>query len=257
MKRLILRFILILLLIFFVIFEVFIAYKKYNNIRQLEKTKFVASELDLSFPYKAEYKTGFRKNNQKEFKILVLGNSISSGIDVDNINDDYVNVLIRKISSRQNNCYVEAKVYNLSNFEKHYANYDYDMLKPLKDYEPNILIFQLGENYQYGDNDLYKSQYIKLINFFGNDNIKIVTSPYWGEYYKNKLQEQVALETNSFFVDISNLFAYGKKTRADYEKKYDEDAPGGLGLHPGKYGMKRIAEQIFVLVNALLANNLI
>ena len=68
------------------------------------------------------------------------------------------------------------------------------------------------------------------------------------------MNEKVALVTNSFYVDISNLFAYDKKTRADYKKKFDNVA---LGMHPGEYGMQRIAESIFVLINAYAEKNIL
>lgn len=45
-----------------------------------------------------------------------------------------------------------------------------------------------------------------------------------------------------------------KKTRADYKKKYSNE---GLGMHPGEYGMQRIAEELFVLINALINKKLI
>ena len=79
--------------------------------------------------------------------------------------------MIRKISIKQNNRLVRARVYNLANFERHYSNYDYNILKPLVEYKPDIIIFQLGENYKRENDELYFKQLVKLINYFGNDNI--------------------------------------------------------------------------------------
>lgn len=246
----------ILILIFFIILIgliifLFMSYHK-NSIKKAENV--VKNEFNNDFDYKAEYTFGDNKKQEKELKLLVLENSISSGVIVSNIKDDYVNVLIRKISIKQNNRFIRARVYNLANFERHYSNYDYNILKPLAEYKPDIIIFQLGENYQRENDELYFKQFVKLINYFGNDNIKIVTSPYWGQRRKNKLNEKAALDTNSFYVDISNLFAYDKKTRADYKKKYSNE---GLGMHPGEYGMSRIAEELFIMINALINKNLI
>lgn len=224
----------------------------YKHIGQVHDI--VSNEFDSRFCFEAEYKAGFKSDKEKELKLLILGNSISSGVIVKNIKDDYVNVLIRKISAKQNNRLVRAKVYNLANFERHYEHYDYDVLKPLAEYNPDIIIFQLGENYMNENDDLYFQRFVKLINYFGNDNLKIVTSPYWGQKRKNKLNERAALDTNSFYVDLSNLFVYDRKTRADYKKKFDNAA---LGQHPGDYGMRRIAEEIFVLINACIHKKLI
>ncbi len=240
------------ILSFLILFFCLNSYNKHiNNIKNI-----VENEFDSSFLYQAEYTVGgvTKSMQDEELKLLVLGNSISSGVIVKNIQDDYVNVLIRKISAKQNNRLVRAKVYNLANFERQYKHYDYNILKPLVDYKPDIIIFQLGENYVGGDDDLYFQCFVKLINYFGSDNLKIVTSPYWGKRRKNKLNEKAALVTNSFYVDISNLFAYDKKTRADYKKKFDNEA---LGMHPGEYGMQRIAESIFVLINAYAEKNIL
>ncbi len=215
--------------------------------------KIVDNEFDSSLNYISDYSVGGGAADS-ELKILVIGNSISSGVIVDNIKDDYVNVLIRKISKKLNNRLVTAKVYNLANFERHYKNYDYDVLRPLKEYNPSIIIFQLGENYKSDDDALYLERFIRLVNYFDGADLKIVTSPYWGKTNKNKLNENAALATNSFYVDISNLFMYDKKTRADYNKKFENEA---LGMHPGEYGMQRIAEEIFILINACIHKNII
>ncbi len=240
-------------LILVILFTTSIYTAKNINIKKNENL--ISSEFEKIFSYKAEYYTGSGKNSKNcELKLLVLGNSISSGVIVDNIKDDYVNILIRKISAKQNNRPVRARVYNISNFERHYQNYNYDVLKPLLEYEPDIIIFQLGENYLKEDDELYFQRFVTLIKTFDNANIKIVTSPYWGQRRKNKLNENAALATNSFYVDLSNLFVYDKKTRADYKKHFENKA---LGEHPGEYGMKRIAEEIFVLINACIYKKLI
>ena len=86
------------------------------------------------------------------------------------------------------------------------------------------------------------------------DENKIKTGKVINRNDKNKLNENAALATNSFYVDISNLFMYDKKTRADYNKKFENEA---LGMHPGEYGMQRIAEEIFILINACIHKNII
>ncbi len=149
---------------------------------------------------------------------------------------------------------MRAKVYNLANFERHYQHFDYNVLKPLKDYKPDIIIFQLGENYLKNNDSLYYHNFVKLINYFGNVKLKIVTSPYWGDGVKNELNEKAALVTDSFYVDISNLFVYNQETRADYKKNFEDKA---LGKHPGEYGMQRIAEEIFILINACISKKII
>ncbi len=245
---------LLILLIFFITATVCVILYIKNFSKHIRKSQtIIENEFDGSISHIGDYSAG-RGASDSGLKILVIGNSISSGVIVQNIKDDYINILIRKISSAQDNRKVSAKVYNTANFERHYKNYDYSVLNPLKAYKPDIIIFQLGDNYKREDDKLYQSQFIKLINFFGNQNLRIVTSPYWGQRRKNRINEKAALATNSFYVDISNLFAYDQKTRADYNKKFENEF---LGMHPGEYGMKRIAEEIFILVNACMHKNII
>lgn len=72
-----------------------------NNDNLTKAQNVVKNEFNTDFEYKAEYSFGEPKNQKEELKLLVLGNSISSGVIVSNIKDDYVNVLIRKISIKQ------------------------------------------------------------------------------------------------------------------------------------------------------------
>ena len=169
-----------------------------NNDNLTKAQNVVKNEFNTDFEYKAEYSFGEPKNQKEELKLLVLGNSISSGVIVSNIKDDYVNVLIRKISIKQNNRLVRARVYNLANFERHYSNYDYNILKPLVEYKPDIIIFQLGENYKRENDELYFKQLVKLINYFGNDEFGDVCRDFdeMRGYLRNSVDERLRYEKN-------------------------------------------------------------
>ena len=82
----------------------------------------------------------------------------------------------------------------------------------------------------------------------------ICTTPFFPSLPKNEIVEKVALSTNSYLVDLSHLPLLNTENYAKVEKNYLGDKSvwkvGGIGIHPGDIGMKNIAEQIFITVNA-------
>ena len=66
--------------------------------------------------------------------------------------------------------------------------------------------------------------------------------------------EQVALETKSYVADLSHLPLLESQNYAKDEANYAGDKSvwkvSGIGIHPGDYGMKNIAQQLFIIINA-------
>jgi hypothetical protein len=64
----------------------------------------------------------------------------------------------------------------------------------------------------------------------------------------------VVLNTESYLADLSHLPLLDKKNYAKDETNYpgnrSEWKNEGIGIHPGDYGMKNIAQQLFIFVNA-------
>ena len=68
----------------------------------------------------------------------------------------------------------------------------------------------------------------------------------------------MALSTNSYLVDLSHLPLLESENYAKDEKKYPGDKSvwkvNGIGNHPGDFGMKNIANQIFIIINAIISD---
>lgn len=239
--------ILIILLFVFLITAGLFTYKNIQRRKYL--SNIVNSEFKSDFSYDKTYTYGGGAN---PIKVLVLGNSISSGVLASDSSKDYIHVLMPKISNLfYGKRKVIVRVHNIANFESGYENFDFSAMNPLLKYNPEIVIFQLGENYRFENNKLFTQRYTYLANMFGEAKLRIVLAPYWSNADRNNIATKVALNSKSFKVDISNLFNYEPETRADFHKKFKNKS---LGEHPGDYGMQKIAEEIFICINAFYNN---
>lgn len=208
---------------------------------------------------------GKYENGEKVIKIAFIGNSITlhgiaenigwtheSGMAASKLENDYVHLLIEKIALNKN-VSIEYAIVNTSGFERNFEIFDYARLNRIKEFSPDYVIFQLGENVSNEDikdkYDLFIDKYTKLINNF-NKSEKIVCLPFW--YDKNKISAitEVAISTESFLVDLSHL-GNGLDTRnfASSEVNYSHK---GVAIHPGNYGMQNIAQNIFSVFNATI-----
>jgi len=206
------------------------------------------------------------------FKILVIGNSLSihaiakdigwnyfSGMAATSIEKDYVHLLFKKIENKLPNRNLNLRISQFANFERNLATLNPKSLDSLINYQPDLIIFQLGENVSIQnqkDENLFEEKYIELINSFKNNGnpMTICTTPFFPSLPKNEIVKKVALSTNSYLVDLSHLPLLNTENYAKDEKNYSGDKSvwkvGGIGIHPGDIGMKNIAEQIFITVNA-------
>lgn len=154
------------------------------------------------------------------------------------------------------------RIANFASFERRPDLLDRKSLDSLIDFNPDIVIFQLGENVIDDKTALilFEKKYIELIHFFKirHNRIIICTSPFFPSLHKNKIIENVTLSTNTFLVDLSHLPLLESKNYAKNEAKYVGNkslwSAEGIGVHPGDIGMENIANQIFIPINALLSN---
>ena len=216
-----------------------------NLLKQMNKDKFVT------------YSQIFRKDIKDSLCILVVGNSISlhpklSAVDWDHlggmaaseIDSDYVHILMRKISEKQNKKIV-LKIINIVSFERGYAQWCIGNFQSFVDFKPDIVIFQIGENVQFSnknDTALFISKYVSLVKQFPGSKT-VITTPFFPSKEKNDLITRVALLTNSSLVDLSHLLLLDDQNYARSEKSFQND---GVGIHPGNYGMRNIANAIYL-----------
>ena len=213
------------------------------------------------------------KGNQL-FKILIIGNSLTShqiaenigwshesGMAASNVNKDYAHLLLAKISEKLPNQKIKMRVTNFADFERNPNILLKNKIDSLIHFKPDIVLFQLGENINENDIMLFQKKYVELINYFKKNDkiITICSTPFFPSINKNKMVNIVTTATNSFLVDLSHLTLLDDENYAKNEKEYQGDKTkwkvNGIGKHPGDKGMKSIADEIFITINAMISQN--
>jgi hypothetical protein len=213
-------------------------------------------------------------NNQigKPFKLLVIGNSLTrhgiaenigwthvSGMAATTMRYDFVHLLFYKTENLLPKRKICLRIANLADFERGYTTFDFKAIEILAGYTPDVIVFQLGENVSFNQINtpsLFEIKYTELINCFKKDRnpIIICTTPFFPSAQKNQIIEQVVIQTRSYLADLSHLSLLDKENYAKDEKDYkgnrSEWKNEGIGIHPGDYGMRNIAQELFIIINA-------
>ena len=215
-------------------------------------------------PYETDIKYINNSQFEKNIKIAILGNSISlhgiieglwdyeSGMAASDLEHDYVHVLLNKISMEKQ-CSIEYVVINISSFEKYFDNFELTRLEKIREFNPEIIIFQIGENISTemlkSKGEIFLENYKTLIEYC-NGKEAIVCLPFWPVKETINLITEVALKSGVYLVDLSHLGS-GIDTLnfASSEKKYKH---AGVAAHPGNYGMENIAKMIYITINKII-----
>jgi len=241
--------------------------EKKQNENNAETLKKMNPTFNVKFTDTTSQKLG------QEFKVLVLGNSIArheilkeigwthiSGMAATNIENDYAHLLFKQLQNELPDKKVSLRIINFAFFERMPSILNLHLIDTITSYNPNLVIFQLGENVSPSDSTIFKEKYIELIKSFqkkGNP-IVICTTPFFPSLENNKMIAKVAIATKSFLVDLSNLPLLDEENYAKNEKQYKgnkrEWKVNGIGIHPGDKGMKNIEEQLYLTIVAALAN---
>jgi hypothetical protein len=215
-------------------------------------------------------------NNGKgeEFKILILGNSLAYhgiagdigwnhawGMAASEIDKDYAHLLLKMTDSIMPGRHINMRISGIAAFERAPMTYDFSALNDLVLFRPDLIVIQIGENVSFNDVCTpadFKGKYISLIRYLKKDRhpLIICTTPFFPSAVKNNVTQQVASATKSFLVDLSHLALSDERNYAKNEANYPGDKTvwkvDGIGLHPGDFGMKNIARQIFTVINACM-----
>ena len=233
-----------------------------NNQQKVEK---LALDMNTTViePVISNYKIN---STDKKIKIAFVGNSLTlhskaesigwnhtSGMAASSLENDYVHKTVKKLAESKN-VNIEYALINLADWERKFENFDINRLQKIWDFNPEYIIFQLGENVLQedvvGKKEIFYTEYIKLIESFGKSNKKIICLPFWHSSEKNQLFTKVAIETKSFIIDLSHLGnGLDKKNYANSEINYKHQ---GVGMHPGDYGMENISDNIFSVLNVII-----
>lgn len=207
-------------------------------------------------------------------KIMVIGNSIAlhgaaenigwthqSGMAATNLDNDYVHVLLGKLACQLPHNKITFRVSNFSAFERDPKSLSQSSIDSLVSFHPNIVIFQLGENASEENLPIFQKQYISLIESFKKKEqiSTICTTPFFPSVRTNNIIDSVVVATNSLLVDLSRLSLLDSENLAKNEPNYKGDRSAwkvdGIGMHPGDKGMRNIAEQLFIPINALISQS--
>jgi len=210
----------------------------------------------------------------EEFKILIIGNSLTrhgiareigwthiSGMAATSENEDYVHLIFNHLQNKLPTKKVAMRLSNFAEFERFPKSLNISSLDTLISFKPNLIIYQLGENVSLNDTMTFKEKYMALINYTKEKTkaITICTTPFFPSSEKNDIINQVAKKTNSYLVDLSHLPLLNEQDYAKNEKAYQGDKTiwksEGIGIHPGDKGMRDIAEQILITINAVLSES--
>ncbi|STC94833.1 hypothetical protein [Chryseobacterium carnipullorum] len=117
----------------------------------------------------------------------------------------------------------------------------------VENFNPNILIYQLGDNTSVEGSNAFKESSITFLKKF---KTKFVISPFFMSALNFNTSKEIALKSSSYFIDISKISnnpinqAHSDKNRNDISKwKVD-----GISAHPGNTGMQNISHAIFAAI---------
>jgi hypothetical protein len=191
-------------------------------------------------------------------KVLFIGNSITIhgpaaqigwtnywGMAASAREKDYVHIVVRELEKRLKRK-VDYKVSNYATFEREFNNWDWSKTEELAKWNPDILIFALGENVQSLQNDAQKKAwrdaFKRLLGVFidGRETkpLTVVRGSFWPNAKKDWAMEDAAKAYSARFV------------KADIYRTPGMDAKGmgfthsGVIAHPGDKGMQEIASRI-------------
>jgi len=205
-----------------------------------------------------------KNNYQENIKIAILGNSISlhgivdglwdheSGMAASDLEHDYVHVLLNKISEEKQYG-IEYIVINIADFERGFENFDQNRLERIKEFDPEIVVFQIGENIQKemlkAKREIFKMKYMEIIEYC-NGKETIICLPFWADKETINVITEVALNEKVYLVDLSHLGnGIDPQNLSASENKYKH---AGVAAHPGDYGMENIAKMIFITMDKII-----
>lgn len=192
-------------------------------------------------------------------KIAVLGNSITRhgpkpqigwthdfGMAASDKDHDYVHVLFNKLKgSGKKVCFF---VKQFAVWERnHTSEYD-DFYVDVRDFEPDIIVFRLGENVnRAADEAVYEAATEKLLDYVGHGKAKLVlTTCFWKHGIADDAVRNICKKRGIEPVELNDL---GELPEMKAIGLFEHS---GVAAHPGDLGMENIAERIYDALMKLL-----
>ncbi len=207
-------------------------------------------------------------NKTDTLSVLVLGNSLvwhppSKKVDWDRNwgmaaskkEKDFVHQLEKQLNQKFDNR-VNLMFDNV-NFDRNLlkletvdANDNFSQFEKYLQQKPHLVILRVGDNVRFKtsqDKMIWKKKYRSFINFLnhGQDPVFIHTSSWYANHQASAIIKEVALETNTAYLDIHHLYN-DKSNWAQSNQTFKVEA---VGSHPGDKGMAAIAELLYQTIN--------
>lgn len=193
-------------------------------------------------------------------KVLVIGNSITShgiakeigwthksGMAATSPDKDFVHLLFDDFTKNNPDRPLVFRYANYSAFERSPKNINFNDSKILNLYKfnPEYVIYQLGDNTTKANADEFRIASVKFLNGFKVSK-KYIVSPYFMNIENYKVMKDIAVSSGSNFIDISYI-STDKKYTANQDPNSIKTGwkVEGIGAHPGNLGMFEISQQIF------------
>ena len=187
-------------------------------------------------------------NEESKIKMLIIGNSITlhesvpsigwmneCGMAASNYKLDYVHQLYDLLLKDKKDVYIKVKKCVFWELDLH-NNEILDYFKSERDFNPDFIIFRLGENVDVKDEPYFRQATLDLLDYLSRGKNKIIlTSCFWPS------------GRDKILFDISKEFGYQYAviTGNDSDKALNEFKNESVRLHPGDKGMKMIANKIY------------
>ena len=172
----------ILFLVFFFAMSMGTSAQKNNANSKNEKI----SDEQLSPMNRTQMKDFYELSNSKKgkpYKILILGNSIGHhgkaesigwladdrGMAATKAENDYVHLLFKNVESLLPDRKLILRETSIVKFEREFPSFDLTTLDPMISFQPDLIIFQLGENTGFNEVNtpaLFQKKYVEMINSF-------------------------------------------------------------------------------------------
>ncbi|WP_300685529.1 hypothetical protein [Chryseobacterium sp.] len=188
-------------------------------------------------------------------KIFIIGNSITthgianeigwnhkSGMAASTHDKDYVHLLFKQLKMQYSQKNIKLRYSNWSLFER--MPNKFSNFRVVEKFKPNIVIYQLGDNTASESSELFKKSSIRFLKPFEN---KFVLSPFFMSPDNFKASKEIALKSNSTFINISSISKNKINTAAKDSNRSDvaKWTVEGISAHPGDTGMLNISNEIF------------
>lgn len=219
--------------------------------------EFIKNNVEANDQVSAFYYLEGDKN--AELKVMFIGNSITihepkpeigwhrcCGMAASNLEHDYVHLVYKYLLTKHKS--VSVCVFNGGRWELDYTNTDKanSIIYQIKDYNPDIVIIRIGENFnkEYlseGKDPYLAFDYLIKAAKEATDNV-IVTSLFWEYEYLDSQIEKAAKDNKAKYVYLTDL-SKDKTNEAIGQFEHQ-----GICLHPNDRGMREIANRIIKLL---------